>query len=235
MTASWREWQQQLDVLLRHVDWHALGAVYFHRDGERLLRARQAAIVQHGEGWARAAGKRLPRGGRSLWVGAGLGDLPAMLAEVLLQERSVLAANLRQREVTSLSATLRKIGLVDRLAIVCGDAADLVDGSGGYDHLAAVGLFTDPETWPLLSAVTYGRVPPVQLDVEAFVQQREQARALAARLWSGLSRPGLVTTTAEEAPWHLEQAAAVGASIDAEDDMIPSAIIGDPIGILRVR
>lgn len=234
MTTSWRDWQQQLEVVLRHIDWQVLGAVYFHRDGEQLLRARQLALLQHGEQWARAANKRLVRGGRSLWVGAGLGDLPAMLAEVLLQGRTVVAANLRQRECKSLNASLHKVNLDDKVQIVCRDAGELADEAPGYDHLAAVGLFTDPESYELLSGVAYGRIPPVQLDVEAFAQQRQTARALAARLWRGLSRPGLITTTAEEAPWYLELAAAAGVAIEADEQALPSAIIGDPIGFLRV-
>lgn len=231
MTASWRDWQQALDVLLRHVDWPALGAVYFHRDGERLLAGRKGELRQQGEAWARAAARRLPRGGRSLWVGAGLNELPAMLAEVLVEGRTVVAANLRQRECKSLNATLRQVNLHEKLAIDCRDAAELAAERPGYDHLAAVAVFTDPETFPLLSAVGYGRLSPVQLDVDAFVAERQRARALAAALWQGLSRPGLITTTADEVAWFADAAGEV--ELAADDDLIPTAIVGDPIGFLR--
>lgn len=233
MTASWRDWQQQLEVVLRHVDWAVLGQVYFHDGGEARLRARQTALLEHGEQWARAANKRLLRGGRSLWVGAGLGDLPAMLAEVLLLERRVVATNLRSRECRSLNASLHKVNF-EAIEIVCRDAGEVAEAEPGYDHLAAVGLFTDPETFPQLSGVGYGRIPPVQLDVAAFTAERDAARGLLQRLWRGLQRPALITTTGEEAPWYLEQAASAGVAIEADETALPSAIIGDPIGFLRV-
>lgn len=233
MTASWRDWQQQLQVILRHVDWAVLGQVYFHDGGEARLRARQPALLEHGEQWARAANKRLQRGGRSLWVGAGLGDLPAMLAEVLLLERRVLATNLRSRECRSLNDSLRRVNF-EGLEILCRDAGEVAAAEGGYDHLAAVGLLTDPETFPLLSGVGYGRIAPVQLDLAAFAAEREAARGLLQRLWQGLRRPGLVTTTGEEAAWYLDQGSAAGVAVEVDDPGLPSAIIGDPIGFLRV-
>jgi hypothetical protein len=96
-------------------------------------------------------------------------------------------------------------------------------------------LFTDPESWPLLSDVAYGRIAPVQVDVEQFVAERESARELATTLFARMRRPGLVTTTAEEVSWFLEQADAVGAEIEAGEELVEAAIVGDPIGVLRIR
>jgi hypothetical protein len=109
-----------------------------------------------------------------------------------------------------------------------------VAAAGGYDHLGCVSLFTDPETWPLLSDVTYGRVPPVQIDVERFSAERGQARRLAERLFAGLRRPGWITTSAEEVAWFLEQAEAAGANCEADDELLETAVVGDPVGFVRV-
>jgi hypothetical protein len=35
-----------------------------------------------------------------------------------------------------------------------------------FDHLGCISVFTDPEAWPMLSDVAYGRIAPVQIDVE---------------------------------------------------------------------
>jgi hypothetical protein len=96
-------------------------------------------------------------------------------------------------------------------------------------------VFTDPETWPVLSDVAYGRVAPVQVDVERFVAERQVARELARDLFARLSRPALVTTTAEEVAWFLEQAHARGVTAEAGDELIETAVVGDPVGFLHVR
>jgi UDP-N-acetylmuramate-alanine ligase len=49
-----------------------------------------------------------------------------------------------------------------------------------------------------------------------------------------LQRPGIVTTTAEEVAWFLEQARAAGATVDASEDLVETAIVGDPVGFLTI-
>jgi hypothetical protein len=231
--ADWSTLRERLQSVLAALDWGRLGAVYFHDDGERLLTARRAGIVDLGLPWAKALLARLPRGGRSLYAGAGLAELPAMLAEVLLHERTVQAVNLRQEECELLAAGLRTAGLADVLAIECREAGDAAAG-GGFDHVAAVSLFTDPETWPLLSDVTYGRIAPLLIDVVRFAQEREAARALAARLWAGVRPPAWITTTAEEVSWFMAAAQTAGVPLVADDELLETAIVGDPVGFLRV-
>lgn len=218
--------------MFRHVDWRALGPVYFHEGGERELRGRRGAMLDLGEEWARAANRLLPEGGRSLWAGAGIGDLPAMLAEALLKGREVIGANLRRKECRILSDALGMAGLSDALRIEEMDARKVAGRIGRFDHLAAVGLFTDPETYPALSGVAYGRIPPPALDLEAFERERREARELASGLFDPLTCPGLITTTAEEAAWFLERAS--DARVEPVGPSIPTAILGDPVGFLRV-
>ena len=185
----WDPWQQALERVLDAVDWRALGDVYFHEDGEQLLRNRREPLQRLGTIWARALLRRLPPAGRSLHVGAGLAELPAMLAEILVAGRSVRAVNLRGEECAILDRALQQAGLADRLRIEHGDAGS-IDPAERYDHLGVVSLFTDPETWPTLSDISYGRICPVQIDVEAFVRERDHARSIAVRLW-GLLAPRL--------------------------------------------
>ncbi len=232
---DWREWAGRLERVLDALDWELLGEVYCDFGGVGFWQERRPAVVRLGREWAAAALRRLPVEGRSLYVGAGVAELPALLAEALLTRRQVTAVNLRARECDALDAGLRAAGLGDRLQLRCEDGATVAAASPGvFDHLGCVSLFSDPETFPLCSAVGYGRISPVQLDVEAFAAERERARVLAAGLWQGLRVPGWITTTAEEVAWFLEQGAAAGVGIEADDDLVESAVVGDPIGFLRV-
>lgn len=221
-------------AVLERCDWQALGEVYFQWGGEQYWAEKRPGVSDLGEALARRLLEQLPKGGASLWVGAGVAELPVLLAEVLLHGREVTAANLRARECEVLNAALAAVAPDVPLRYVAGDAAEAARPRA-FDHIGCISVFSDPETWPVLSDVVYGRVAPVQLDVEQFAAEREQARALAARLFGRLHRPGLVTTTAEEAAWFLEQAEAAGAEVEASEDLIETAVVGDPVGFLLVR
>lgn len=220
--------------VLDALDWQALGEIYFHWGGEQFWREKRAGVVELGERLARGLLPRLPRRGASLWVGAGVAELPVLLAEVMLAERTVVAANLRERECDVLNAGLAAKAPGVPLQFTAGDARTAAAGES-FDHLGCISVFTDPETWPALSGVAYGRVAPVQLDVERFVAERDRARELAAALFARVRRPGTITTSAEEVTWFLEQAAAAGATVDADEELIDTAVVGDPVGFLAVR
>ena len=231
---SWDSWRDATERLLAALDWQELGEIYFHEHGEERWSQIRPQVFELGEVWARALLKRVPQGGRSLYVGAGVAELPVLIAERCIRGRSLRAVNRSTRECDVLMAGLASVGLAGIIKIEPMDGA-IAAAYGGYDHLGCVSLFSDPETWPLLSGVAYGRIPPVHLDVEAFVREREQARTLAKAMFGGLKRPGLITTSAEELGWFLEAAAPSGAECEAEDDMIPTYMVGDPIGFVRVR
>ncbi|MFY9343459.1 MAG: hypothetical protein WAT39_13265 [Planctomycetota bacterium] len=220
--------------VLQAADLQALGEIYFHEGGERELRQRSKAIVELGERLARALLANVPRRGASLWVGAGIAELPVLLAETMLAERTVVATNLRANECELLNAALAAAAPDVTLRYVAGDARQAEPGRT-FDHLGCISLFTDPETWPVLAGVTYGRLAPVQVDVERFVAERDQARSLARDLFARLQRPGIVTTSAEEVAWFLEQGEAAGTAIEAGDELIDTAVVGDPVGFLTVR
>jgi len=215
------------------LDWRGLGEIYFHEDGEALLRERRSRLGELGESLARALLRRVPSRGASLWVGAGLVELPVLLAEVMLGGRAVTAASLRGDECELLNDALRRVTPQPELTFVAGDVRD-VAGDATVDHVGCISIFTDPETWPLLSDVAYGRISPVQLDVDRFVSERAEAGDLASCLFGRLSRPGWITTSAEEVAWFLETAAAQGANYEAGEESIETAMVGDPVGFLRI-
>lgn len=220
--------------VLDALDWKALGAIYFHWGGERLWTKRRGAVLELGERLARALLPRLAPGGASLWVGAGVAELPVLLAEALAGNRTIVACNLRAQECELLNAGLVAAAAELPLRIVAENACAAAAGQT-FDHVGCISVFTDPETWPVLSDVAYGRVPPVQLDVDRFVAERAAARELAHGIWRRLRRPGLVTTSAEEVAWFLEQAAVDGSVVEADDELVPTAVVGDPVGFLAVR
>lgn len=220
--------------LFDRLDWSALGAIYCEEGGEAFWDEHREPALELGLRWAEALGPRLRAGGLSLYVGAGVAELPVLLHEVLDLDRRVIAANRRAEECAVLAAGLRAAGLdLPGLEWAPVDARErLVDGP--FDHLALVSALTDPETWPLVSAVTYGRVPPVLLDLEAFARERADVAALVSELGAALDRPATITTTVDEVPWLMAWADSQGLEVDADDELIDTAIVGDPLGFLRV-
>lgn len=230
---SWERSQELCGRVFKAIDWSALGDLYFHEDGEAEWEHRRDKLMEYGFEWARSLLRRLPDEGGSFYAGAGVAELPVMIAEVCVRGRSVRAANLRVRECEILGDALRRHHLRDRVRIEPVNASTIVT-EASYDHLGCVSLFTDPESWPHLSGITYGRLAPVQIDVGQFETERTKARALAASLFDGLKRPGWITTTVEEVSWFLEVAGQRQATINAEEDLLPTAVVGDPIGFLHV-
>jgi hypothetical protein len=232
--ADWNRVVQVARQVCAHLDWAALGEIYCDWGGDHFWRARRDDLVPAGRALGQQLLRRVPRDGASLWVGAGIGELPVLLGEVLLHDRRVVAANLRARECEVLNAALQAAAPGVPLRYLAEDARTAAP-EVRFDHLGCVSAFTDPETWPVLSDVAYGRVAPVQLDVDAFLGEREAARAVAGALFARLVRPAVVTTTAEEVAWFLEAAAAAGAQVDADEEAIATAVVGDPVGFLVVR
>ena len=75
----------------------------------------------------------------------------------------------------------------------------------------------------------------MQLDIEQFAAERENARELARGLYQLLDRDACITTSAEEVSWFLDLAEAEGREIDASDELIETAVVGDPVGFLQLR
>ncbi|HET6677192.1 MAG TPA: hypothetical protein VFH05_02920, partial [Nitrospira sp.] len=140
-----------------HLDYAALGKVYCYEGGREFWRAKREPCRRLGSQIGTALLARLKPGGRSLYVGAGVAELPAMVIESLDLYRSVLPYNLRRREVALLNRACRALPL--RFY-----AVDAARASGPFDHLWIVSVLNDPERFPQLAALSYGRAVPVTFD-----------------------------------------------------------------------
>lgn len=237
MSPSPQDWLDVEKVVKRvfdAVDWAKLGEIYFHEDGERQWQDRRKLVVELGGQLARRLARHVKPEGMSLWAGAGVAELPVLLAEVLLLDRTVVATNLLAEECDVLNAALAQAAPHVALRYEAGDARE-VAGDQAFDHLGCISLFTDPQTWPAVSGVTYGRLHPVQLDLEQFAAERDQVRELVSGLFSLLNQAACITTTAEEVAWFLDLADAEEREIEATDDLIETAVVGDAVGFLLLR
>jgi len=214
------------------LDYDALGEVYCDEGGVAFWEDRRPAVVELGLAWAAELAPRLAAGGRSLYVGAGVAELPALLMEACDLQRACDAVNLRARECEALDAAMRAHGLDARVRFAAQDAGE-ARGSG-YDHLSAVSVLSDPETFPWLSGFGYGRVAPVDLDVDAFARERSRAQELVAHLFAALAPRALITTTDEEESWWLHRAAQLGVPVQNDATDLETALVGDHLCFLRI-
>ena len=228
---------RQVDRLFGALDWEALAEIYCDEGGDAFWAVRRGPARRQGIAWGLGAARWLKPGGASFWVGPGVAELGPLVCEVLVLDRRVRAVNRRQRECEVLDAALSKVGLADRLRFEPGDAAEAARAATAtFDHLGLVSVLTDPETFPELSGVGYGRIHPVHIDPERLVRERDAARALAAACLGVLRVPGTVTTSVEEVAWVMEWAERRGGlAIDASEEVFESAVVGDPVGFLAVK
>jgi hypothetical protein len=223
------------EKLFERLDWAGLGDVYCDEGGEAFWDEHRDPALAFGLRWAEALERRLGSGGgSSLYVGAAVAELPALLFEARELGRFVVATNLRATECELVNAGLRAVGVgPDELRLQPVDARARVD-EGPFDHLGFVSVLTDPERFPTLSGVAYGRLPPVLLDTDTFERERAEALDLVVAVCGALSLPALVTTTSEEVPWIMRWAGDRGAVVEADDETVESAVVGDPFGFLMV-
>lgn len=222
-----------IQTVLRAVDVAKLADVYCDHGGDEFFADRMPVVLDLGLKWAKELLARLPRGGASVYVGAGVAELPAMIAEVVDLERNVRASNLRAPEVDVLNAALRAAGLPALLE--CVDAGALASTlASTHDHVSMVSVLSDPETFPNVSGIAYGRLHPVHVDLAALAAERTAIEALVGNVGAALTLPGLITTTVEEVPWFLAWAERHGRAIGTDETMLDTAIVGDPIGFIRV-
>jgi hypothetical protein len=139
------------------LDYQALGPVYCYEGGDEFWKAKRGPCQRLGMKMAEALVRRLPSDGRSLYVGAGVVELPPLLAEALERRRQVEPYNLRRKEVGALNRALRALPV----RFIAQDAAS---AGGRFDHLWMVSVLNDPERFPHLSPLSYGNADPVTFD-----------------------------------------------------------------------
>ena len=209
------------------LDYSALGAIYCDEGGKAFWEERRGPAQQLGIQLAEVLLQRLTPGGHSLYVGAGVAEIPALIMETLELRRAVRACNLRVPEVALLNLACRGLPFTFQAE----DARAVPDT---VDHLWIVSVLNDPERFPELGALSGGRANPVTFDPEVFITERRAAAALAADCLEKLVRPGLVSTSVEEIPWITDWCERQRLVCIVEDEDYPTAIVGDPVCLIRI-
>lgn len=210
-----------------HLNYKGLESVYCYEGGDEFWRAKREPCRRLGIKVAEALTKKLPHGGRSLYVGAGVTELPALVAEALDLGRQVEPYNLRRLEVTVLNRACRPLPVRFR-------AQDAASAPGLFDHLWVVSVLNDPERFPHLAPLSYGRADPVTFDPVRFQKERRIVQAIVDRCMAKLNMPGLVTTSTEEVVWIADWCHRHGIPYRVERKQYPTALVGDPICFIKV-
>jgi hypothetical protein len=170
---------------------------------------------------------KLPPGGRSLYVGAGVAELPTLIAEANERQRQVEPYNLRRSEVAILNHACRTFPVKFR-------GRDAVSARGRFDHLWMVSVLNDPERFPHLAPLSYGEADPVTFNPVRFQKERLIVQGIVNRCMPKLSLPGLVTTSTEEVIWIAEWCHRYRIPYRVERQQYPTALVGDPICFMNI-
>jgi len=209
------------------LDYQKLGTIYCDESGAAFWKDRKEPCRTFGVALAEVLLNRLKPGGKSLYVGAGVAEIPMLFMETLELERHVDACNLRTDEVAVLNQACK--GLPLRIS-----ASDARSTRGSYDHLWIVSVLNDPEQFPSASALGYGRANPVTFDAAAFLEERTHIMALVQACLEKLTLPALVSTSVEEIPWITDwcDRNTIRYVVEAED--YRTAIVEDPVCLIRL-
>jgi hypothetical protein len=218
---------QAIAQIFDAVDYRALGPIYCHEGGDAFWEERRGPCRELGIKLAGVLHDRLPPNGRSLYVGAGIAEIPALAMETMELHRTVEACNLRADEASLLNRACAGMSFAFR-------AKDAREAVGTFDHVWIVSVLNDPECFPELGALSSARANPVTFDPDAFALERRAVFALAAGCLEKVARPGLVTTSVEEIPWITDWCERQGIACVVEDRDYPTAIVEDPICFIRI-
>jgi hypothetical protein len=222
-----RSTKAAIATVLSRLNYKTLGRVYCHEGGDEFWQAKRKPCQRLGMKLAEALLKQLPRHGKSLYVGAGVAELPALLAEALECRREVEPYNLRRSEVAVLNRACRSLPVKFR-------ARDAASAKGPVDHLWIVSVLNDPERFPHLAPLSYGRADPVTFEPIPFMRERRMVQSIVNQCLPKLSLPGLVTTSTEEVVWIADWCHRKGIPYRVERKQFPTALVGDPICFIHV-
>lgn len=218
---------QAIARIFDSLDYAALGPIYCHEGGDAFWAERREPCRTLGINLAEVLRSRLAPNGRSLYVGAGVAELPMLAMETLDLHRTVEAYNLRADEVSLLNHACAGLPFEFR-------ARDAREATGTFDHIWIVSVLNDPECFPELGALSSGHANPVTFDPDVFAVERQAVFTVAAGCLEKVTRPGLVTTSIEEIPWITDWCERQGIPCVVEDEDHPTALVEDPICIIRI-
>jgi len=220
---------QEIKRIYQNLDYQGLGPIYCDEGGEAFWEDRRGPCQKMGMTIAKALRDRLPPLGRSLYVGAGVPEIPVLLMECLELNRTVSPYNLRSAEVKILNDGMGE----SRFSFSFG-SAELATGL--FDHLWIVSVLNDPEEFPNLSVLfSYGQADPFAFNTSAFTREREKGIQLFASCMAKLHKPGLITTSVEELPWVDSWCRTHDHSYHIEDSTYPTALVGDPVCFIHIH
>lgn len=219
--------RNEMAKVFRNLEYDTLGPVYCYEGGEEFWKAKRGPCLRLGSIVAEALLKRLKPGGRSLYVGAGVAEIPPLLIECFDLKREVSPYNLRRAEVDSLNRSCRTTPLRFQ-------GVDATKASGQFDHIWIVSVLNDPERFPHVAPVSYGRADPVTFDPAGFRKERRIVQSIVNRCLSKLSLPGLVTTSTEEVVWIADWCHRKNIPYLVERQQYRTALVGDPICFMRI-
>ncbi len=209
------------------LDYHSLGTIYCDEGGDAFWQERRGPCQELGIRLAEVLLNRLRPHGQSLYVGAGVAELPVLAMETMELNRTVVAYNLRAPEVSLLNQACAEMPFAFQ-------AKDARESVGMFDHVWIVSVLNDPECFPELGALSSGRANPVTFDPDVFKREREAVAVLAAGCLDKLSLPGLVSTSVEEIPWITSWCDRDGVPYVVEGEDYPTAIVQDPVCFIRI-
>lgn len=216
----------RISQVFDQLDYSQLGTIYCEVGGEEFWQDRRLPCQQLGVKLANTLLKRLPPSGRSLYVGAGVAEIPMLVMESLDLGRDVEVFNLREGEVALLNDACKTLPF----QFQCADARM---AQGSFDHVWIVSVLNDPEHFPELSALSYDRADPLTFDPTAFAQERSDVLELADACLSKLALPGLVTTSVEELVWITYWCTQRGVPYGLDRKTYPRAIVEDPACFIK--
>jgi hypothetical protein len=219
--------RQVIAKIFDQLDYKRLESVYCYEGGDEFWRKKRKPCRRLGAKIAEALLRKLPSNGRSLYVGAGVTELPPVLAEVLKLQRQVEPYNLRRPEVAVLNRACRDLPV--RFL-----AHDASLAQGRFDHIWIVSVLNDPERFPHLSPLSYGRADPITFDPLRFQKERRTVQCIVDRCMPKLNVPGLVTTSAEEVIWIADWCHRHKIPYHVERKQYPTALVGDPVCFIKV-
>ena len=214
-------------AVFRRLDYVKLGPIYCDEGGDAFWKAKRGPCRKLGIKMAEVLLGRLKPKGRSLYIGAGVAELPLLAMETMELGREVTACNLRAKEVRLLNRACAGLPF-------CISAQDGGKAAGRFDHLWMVSVLNDPERFPELAALSYGRANPATFDASRFARERKIVRSLTDACLRKLKRPGLVTTSVEEIPWIEDWCSRHKVPGSVEEKDYPTALVGDPVCLIRV-
>jgi hypothetical protein len=210
-----------------HLDYKRLESVYCYEGGDEFWRVKREPCRRLGTKIAEVLVRKIPPGGRSLYVGAGVMELPALIAEVIDLQRKVEPYNLRRSEVAVLNYACRSLPVRFK-------ARNASSAAGLFDHLWIVSVLNDPERFPHLAPLSYGRADPVTFDPVHFQKEQRIVQSVVDHCMPKLRLPGLVTTSSEEVIWIADWCHRHKIPYRVERRQYPTALVGDPVGFVRI-